>query len=96
MRAVLDAALHCGEGFKASIAAIQGWKPGRDSVSVPRAPSVPARRRRLTTWDSALQVEFLKGLCLEKIELELGQRFQRQRLYFLLDFGRQGAELGFH
>jgi hypothetical protein len=28
-------------------------------------------------------------LRLEKIELELGQRFRRQRLNLLLDFGRQ-------
>ena len=45
---------------------------------------------------SVVQAEFLKGLCLEKIELELGQRFRRQRLNLLLDFGRQRAELGFH
>ncbi len=43
----------------------------------PRAPSIPARRRRLTTWDSVLQVQFLKSLRPENIELESGKRFQR-------------------
>ena len=56
----------------------------------------PSPRRRRTTWASVVQAEFLEGLCLEKIELELGQRFRRQRLNLLLDFGRQRAELGFH
>src|SRR5271157_4495992 len=60
------------------------------------APSVPASCRRGTTWASVLQAEFLKGLCLEKIELELGQRFRRQCLNLLPDLGRQRAELCFH
>ena len=54
----------------------------------------PGRRR--TTWSSVVQAEFLKGLRLEKIELEPGQRFWRERLNLLLDFGRQRAELCFH
>ena len=45
---------------------------------------------------SVVEAEFLKGLCIEEIELESGQRFRRQRLDLLLDFGGQRAELGFH
>ncbi len=71
------------------------WCP-RKSVPPPRPAGVPHPRRRRTTWASVFQAEFLEGLRLENIELELGQRFRRQRLNLLLDFGRQRAELGFH
>src|SRR5271157_556732 len=45
--------------------------------------SVPAACRRRTTWTSVLQAEFLEGLRLEKIDLELGQRFRRQLLNYI-------------
>ena len=45
---------------------------------------------------SVVQAKFLKGLCIEKVELELGQRIRRQILNLLFDFGSQRAELGFH
>src|SRR5262245_28217616 len=62
----------------------------------PRPAGVSAPRRRPPIWASVFQAKFLEGLRLEKVELELGQRFQRQRLNLLLDLGRQRAELGFH
>ena len=36
---------------------------------------------------SVVQVKFLKGLHVEKVKLELGQRIRRQSLYLLLDYG---------
>jgi hypothetical protein len=45
---------------------------------------------------SVVEAKFLNGLCIEKVELELGQRIRRQRLNLLLDLGSQRAELGFH
>ena len=58
--------------------------------------SSPGLRRLRSTWASVFQAEFSEALCLEEIELELGERFRRQRLNLLLDLGRQRAEFGFH
>jgi hypothetical protein len=40
----------------------------------------------LSRGKSVVQAKFLEGLRLEEIELELSQRFRRQRVNLLLDF----------
>src|SRR5262249_50875850 len=60
-----------------------------------RPPCLYHPTRLALTWASDFEAEFLEGLRLEDIELELGQRLRRQGLHLLPDLDRQRAEPGF-
>ena len=66
---------------------------GKDATA-----SSPQIARRKQGLESRLSPpgEVPRALRREKFELKLGERFRRERLDVLLDFGRQRAELRFH